>query len=228
MGQARKRREAAQPTVYHHTSTLRTNLLWMSGVVEVEGKSEGVLHPQFGEIHTDALARRAMEDFPPVAWFTRRIDVPRCLVQSALYLLDKQTGEKREYNVEGDVAHALSLNRVALGFPVAEIPVVPWPDYRGYGTAEGRTLNETARAAGDNPNDWFVSETPVDLLKVSEFWTAPKMSALKLKRFDAYLPELRRMVKMCRETEGIYIPPTRLKREQAVKLAEGLGVEVLG
>ena len=27
------------PTVYHHTSTVRTNLIWMSGVIEVEGKS---------------------------------------------------------------------------------------------------------------------------------------------------------------------------------------------
>jgi hypothetical protein len=55
------------PTVYHHTSTLRTNLIWMSGVIEVEGKSKGVLHPQIGEIRTDAKVRRALKDFLPVA-----------------------------------------------------------------------------------------------------------------------------------------------------------------
>jgi hypothetical protein len=41
----------------------------MSGVIEVEGKSPPVIHPQLGTIHMDALARRAMTDFPPVAWF---------------------------------------------------------------------------------------------------------------------------------------------------------------
>ena len=35
MGQAKLKRSLPVSVVYHHTSTLRTNLLWMSGVVEV-------------------------------------------------------------------------------------------------------------------------------------------------------------------------------------------------
>ena len=46
MGAAKRKRQNRVPTVYHHTSTLRTNLIWMSGVIEVEGKSKGVFHPQ--------------------------------------------------------------------------------------------------------------------------------------------------------------------------------------
>jgi len=59
--------------VYHHTSTLRTNLLWMSGVIEVEGSGREPLHPQLGIIKTDVLRRRAMQDFPPVAWLTSEV-----------------------------------------------------------------------------------------------------------------------------------------------------------
>jgi hypothetical protein len=36
----------------------------MSGVIEVEGKSKGVFHPQLGEIRTDAKVRRALKGFP--------------------------------------------------------------------------------------------------------------------------------------------------------------------
>jgi hypothetical protein len=41
MGEAKRRRQqnsTPDRVVYHHTSTLRTNLLWMSGVIEVEGR----------------------------------------------------------------------------------------------------------------------------------------------------------------------------------------------
>jgi len=33
--------------------------------------------------------------------------------------------------------YALSLNRSALGFPIAGVPVEPWPEYFGYQTARG-------------------------------------------------------------------------------------------
>ena len=60
MGEAKKRRLAGtgKVIVYHHTSTLRTNLIWMSGVIDLEGLSPPVLHPHTGEIGNDALARR--------------------------------------------------------------------------------------------------------------------------------------------------------------------------
>ena len=126
MGQKQKRRrENGVPTVYHHTSTLRTNLIWMSGIVQVEGKSESVIHPQLGEIRTDALARRALKDFPLVAWFTTRIDIPRCLVDLKLFFVSKNTGERKHVEVDLHMAHAIALNRVALGFSIADIPVVP-------------------------------------------------------------------------------------------------------
>jgi hypothetical protein len=226
MGQARLRRLAAVPTVYHHTSTLRTNLLWMSGVVQVEGKSEGAFHPQLGEIKTDALARRGLEDFPPVAWFTRQIDVPNCLLKASIVIEDKDTGERREFSRAQDLSNAMALNRVALGFPLADIPVVPWPEHPGYGTGEGRELNETAREAGDDPDDWYVSEVPVDLMKVSEFWHSPSMLRPKLRRVERYVPDIHRMVKMCRETQGAYIPPSWLKPEDATKLARSLGLPI--
>ena len=57
MGEAkRKRGNAAVSTVYHHTSTLRTNLIWMSGVIQIEGKSAGIIHPQLARIMQPMLA----------------------------------------------------------------------------------------------------------------------------------------------------------------------------
>jgi hypothetical protein len=72
MGEAKRRKMNAEPTVYHHTSTLRTNFLWMSGYVLPEGKMKPARHPDLGVVQTDARFRRAMQDFPPVAWFTSR------------------------------------------------------------------------------------------------------------------------------------------------------------
>jgi len=72
MGEAKRRQTASiVRTVYHHTSTLRTNLIWMSGVIEVEGAGATPLHPQLGEFKHATSLRRGMHDFPPVAWFTR-------------------------------------------------------------------------------------------------------------------------------------------------------------
>jgi hypothetical protein len=88
MGQAKRRQQqnaALGPVVYHHTSTLRTNLLWMSGVIEVEGSGRQPLHPQLGTIKTDVLRRRALNDFRAVAWFTSEIAVPNCQVPLACF-----------------------------------------------------------------------------------------------------------------------------------------------
>jgi hypothetical protein len=149
MGEAKRRRLAVVPTVYHHTSTLRTNLIWMSGVIQVEGNSKGVMHPQLGEVKTEALFRRPMRDFPPVAWFTTRIEIPGILKRFALYLEDKNTGEIERVDLDQEMVNGISLNRVALGFRIGDIGVTPWPQHPGYFTAEGQELNETAREAGD-------------------------------------------------------------------------------
>lgn len=227
MGEAKIRRTNATPTVYHHTSTLRTNLIWMSGVIDVEGTVKKVLHPHLGELRTDPALRRSMTDFPAVAWFTRRIKIPNVLVKHALYLEDKVTGELRRMEADSAIAHGMSLNRIALGFPLADIALTPWPDYRGYSTPEGRELNETAREAGDNPSDWYVSETPIDVMKVSEFWSSRSVFKPKMERSDQYIADIKRMVTMCRDKKGVYIPPTWLRPEQAVELGRRLGLNVV-
>jgi len=226
MGQAKLRRANAVPVVYHHTSTLRTNLIWMAGVIEIEGKSDPVFHPQLGELRLDANLRRAMRDFPPLAWFTTRIEVPNCLLHSSLMLLDKSSGATREVARDPRLSNAIALNRVALGFPVAAISVVPWRDHSGYVTDEGKALNETAREAGDNPDEWYVSEAPVDVLAATEIWSSPSIMRPKLKRLDAYLPHVRRMVEMCRSRPGTFIPPTWLKIAQQRELARRLGMDL--
>lgn len=227
MGEAKRRREQSAPTVYHHTSILRTNLIWMSGVIQVEGKSEGVFHPRIGEIKTDALTRRSMKDFPAVAWFTRRIDIPRVLTQGVtLYSIDKVTGKRKEIESDPGSSNAMAMNRVVLGFPIAEIPVVPWTEYKGYDTAEGRELNVSALEAGDDPTDWYVSETPIDVMKVAEFWYSRSVMKPKLKRTDSYISDIRRMVTLCRETKGAFIPPSWLNPDDARLLARELGIGV--
>jgi hypothetical protein len=124
----------------------------MAGVIEIEGKSGPVIHPQLGELKLDANLRRAMRDFLPLAWFTTRIEVPNCLLRSSLLLQDKSTGAAREVARDPRLSNAIALNRIALGFPVAAISVVPWRDHSGYVTEEGKELNQTAREAGDNPD----------------------------------------------------------------------------
>lgn len=227
MGEAKRRRLAAVaggPVVYHHTSTLRTNLIWMSGVIELEGRCPPVIHPQMGEITTSATLRRAMIDFPPLAWFTTRVEVPMCLQKSGLTLVDPKTGRpifEERNNIE--LGNALALNRMALGFPVADIGAVPWRDHPGYVTPEGRELNETAVDAGDDPNDWYVAEAPVDVLKSTEVWTSKTIQNPKLSRLDWYLKDIHHMVRSCRKTPA-YIPPAWLNTQQAKAFVGGLGL----
>jgi hypothetical protein len=229
MGEAKRRRQQnAQlgPVVYHHTSTLRTNLLWMSGVIEVEGKGHDAIHPHIGAIKTDVLRRRALQDFPPVAWFTSDIAVPNCLRNLKLYFTDKSTGALRyEDETVGNLSDAIALNRVALGFRLPECPsIIKWSEHPGYHTSEGRDLNESAQAGGDDPATWYVSEQPVDLLKVVEFWASRKIMNPKLQREDWYLKDLHNMVRNCRERKDTYIPPTWLKPEEARALASAMGL----
>ncbi|MCO6415130.1 hypothetical protein JYK14_02925 [Siccirubricoccus sp. KC 17139] len=185
-----------------------------------------MIHPQLGEIRTDANLRRTMRDFPPLAWFTTKIDVPRTLLHSSFLLEDKITGQLREVTRDPRLVNAIALNRVALGFPIASIPVIPWRNHPGYGTGEGRELNTTARDAGDNPDDWYVSETPVDILAASEIWTSSSIMSPKLKRLPEYLLHVRLMVQKCRDKPGTFIPPTWMKVEQQLELARRAGVQV--
>ena len=225
MGEAKRRRDNSVPMVYHHTSNLRTNLIWMSGMVQVEGQSKGVFHPTLGEIKSDASLRRPLKDFPPVAWFTTRIQVPKVLMASTL-VFQNDSGERSEIDVSVEMANGIALNRIALGFPIGDIPVTRWPDHAGYHTAEGAELNDTARHAGDDPNDWYVSEEPIDVLRATEVWTSTSIMKPKLVRNSTYLKEVHRMVRLCRDRPGVYIPPTWLTPEQAQQLTNRMGLPV--
>ncbi|HEX8625866.1 MAG TPA: hypothetical protein VF782_12445 [Allosphingosinicella sp.] len=229
MGEAKRRRAEQAQLIYHHTSSLRTNQLWMAGVILPEGKMPAVLHPKLGEIQTDAFLRRAMVDFPPVVWLTRRIEVPNCMLQTGLRFADKETGVERGRSEAGaDLSNAIALNRLALGFRIADVSVVPWPEYPGYSTAEGQELNESAREVGDDPDQWFVSEEPIDLLAMAEIRVSRSIARPKLERSDRYLGEVKALIQRCRDTPGAFVPPSWLKPGEARLLATRLGVPVLG
>jgi hypothetical protein len=95
-------------------------------------------------------------------------------------------------------------------------------------TDEGQELNESARAAADDPDEWYVSEEPVDVMKISEFWFSPRVLGPRMKPFPAYIGEIKKMVSLCREQKGVYIPPSWLKPEQAEKLARELKLQIHG
>jgi hypothetical protein len=134
--------------------------------------------------------------------------------------------EQIEIDANTAAGNAIALNRVAIGFRIADVPVIPWPDHYGYATEEGRELNETAREMGDNPDEWYVSEVPVDVLKVSEFWSSRHIMKPKLERLDKYIPQIHRMVTAAKEHKA-FIPPSWLTPEQAMALASRSGLKVM-
>ncbi|TCP36523.1 hypothetical protein [Sphingomonas sp. BK235] len=208
MGEAKRRLAEMNGMVWHHTSILRTNLIWMSGVIDLEGRSKGAMHPAFGEIMTSTAMRRPMRDFPALAWFTSDINVPKCLQHFDMYGVDKETGQRKRLELAPEAAAAMVLNRMAIGFRSADIPVVPWPAHRGYDTGEGRELNESARDVGDDPDRWWVSDTPVDVLKSTDIRGSKTLTGLKMERLDGYLAQVHQMVQLCRSIPGTYIPPS--------------------
>ena len=79
--------------------------------------------------------------------------------------------------------------------------------------------------AGDNPDDWYISQTPVDVLQASEVWVSRSIIKPKIERFDEYLRDIRRMVTLCRERKA-YIPPSWLTPEQGEALPRKAGLSV--
>lgn len=215
--------------IYHHTSVLRTNLLWMAGEIRPEGTTSEITvpHPHLphGVRCPPANYRRALVDFPAVVWFTTRVDVPGCMRVILAVVTDKD-GNSHEEDLDRATGDAFTWKRVALGFRVADIAVVPWPDYYGYNTGEGRDLNETAREAGDDPADWYVAEGPIDLMAMTEIRLASSVMNPKLERSDQYLVHVKRMVQTCRTTPGTYIPPSWLPMDQQRRLAAKVGIPV--
>lgn len=227
MGEAKRRQGKPVDTVYHHTSTLRTNLIWMSGVIELEGRSEGAFHPVLGEVKVNALSRRALNDFPPLAWFTKQSSRPKCLA-GQIQFVDKVTGEVRQILDDEVASKALTLDPIALGFRLAGSTIVPWRDHSGYTTDEGAELNRTAIEWGDNPDDWYVSEQPIDLMTVVELWRWVRGPTPRLVKADAEtLLALKKMIHNVRTTPGAYVPPSWLTLDQARALAHAMGKPIL-
>jgi hypothetical protein len=226
MGEA-KIRKGGPLLVYHHTSTLYTNQIWMSGAVEVEGKNrEPPAHPQMGQVQSDLRFRRAFKDFPPLAWFTTQISVPKCLILDKLIFVHKDSGEVvTELPISEKIANGIALRRMALGFPISTVPVKRWPDYHGYGTAEGKELNETARDYGDNPEGWYVSEERVSLDHMTEIRVAKSMQNLKMERQDGYLQDIKRLLAMLK-VEKAYVPPAWLSRDVVEEAARRMNMQV--
>lgn len=225
MGEARRAALRDQGLVWHHTSTLRTHQMWMSGRILREGETPDVRHPELGLIRSNAALRRAMEDFPPLVWFTRSIEVPRCLI-STMLIIAKPDGSLIEHQLTAKESAGLTLRRLALGFEPSEIDVVPWPEYRGYSTEEGRRLNASAREFGDDPDEWFVSEAAADIEHCHSIRVAKSLTDLKMVRSDRYLEDVKKMVRMCRETPGAFIPPTWMSRSAIEQGARQMNVPV--
>jgi hypothetical protein len=224
MGEAKRRKASGRMLVYHHTSTLCTNLIWMSGAIEIEGQQEPPLHPQLGIIQTGLSFRRACNDFPPVVWFTTEISVPKCLVQSSLFLKNEDTRETLEIPISKALSNGIALHRIALGFPATEIPIKPWPRYYGYATPEGQA-HQTARASGDEPDRWYLSEERVSLQHMTEIRIAKSMQDLKMQRNDEYLYEIKKLLAALKD-ERAYVPPTWLSPKDIEVVAARLNLKV--
>jgi hypothetical protein len=227
MGEAKRRKENREPVIYHHTSTLRTNLIWMSGLIELEGVVKTVPHPELGKIESDVFMRRAFKDFPPLAWFTTQIEIPKCLNITEVWGHDKKTGEKIALSIGEKGGNCIALHRIAIGFPILKISVIPWTEHFGFKTDEGKELNESALEVGDNPEDWYVSESPVDVAKASEIWTTGSILNPRLRRNQIYLNDILELVNMCRTQKGVYVPPAWAKTEHIAVLAKMMNVPLL-
>lgn len=225
MGEAKLRRSKSGKIVYHHTSTLRTNLIWMSGYLLPEGEMQPAIHPVLGRVETNGYKRRAMNDFPPLIRFTVKADVPKTLLRSQIILTNNE-GQSEAIDLEEAEINAISLDRIAVGFDVDEIGAIRWTDHRGFATAEGGELNTSAVEAGDDPSDWWVTESPVDLMLVKAALASKSRSKPRMERADWYIKDIKRMVAMCRERTGVFIPPSWMSPEDARALAARWGVQV--
>ena len=118
-----------------------------------------------------------------------------------------------------DVANLYASNRIALGFPIANIPVIPWRTYRGYDTPEDRDMNESAVDVGDDPDDWYVSEQNIDVTQIGEFWNAESVLKRRLER-ARYVDDIRRMVAMCRNGRAtgtsVFVPRRGCQRARSL------------
>lgn len=184
------------------------------------------MHPNLGVINSNFNLRRGGVEFPKLAWFTRNVETPKCLILNTIAFVDKETGKTVELPTSSLAGNGIALNRIAIGFSISEHGLTPWPDYYGYETREGQELNESARAVGDNPDEWLVSERPVDVATAVEARVSRSVFQPKLERSDAYLRDIKKMVALCRDRKDVFIPPAWLSEEKAKLLAAKMGIPI--
>jgi hypothetical protein len=128
MGEAKRRRLGANPTViYHHTSSLNMLSIIKSGVLKIESDGDRVIElPDGNLIRMRRQPGRPMRDFPGLVWFTSRRRPPRTTAVSP----------------EATALYRARL--VAMPFRIADIGAVPWSEHYGYATEEGKFLNAAA------------------------------------------------------------------------------------
>lgn len=69
-----------------------------------------------------------------------------------------------------------------------------------------------------------MSDSRVDLLSMSAIYTSSSILRPKLETRDDYLVDVRKMVTLCRERAGVFIPPTWLTQAQAEELGRRMGL----
>ncbi len=225
MGQAKANAAAQSNFVWHHTSSLRTAQLWTSGHIKVEGRMPPAFHPEVGWIYSNAAHRREMKDFPPLVWLTRDIKVPQSIRIVSHRAKDNDPAKCQTTLLPPEVTDAIAMRRMAIGFNPNEIGATPWTEHPGYSSGEGRQLNESAIEAGDAPEDWYVVEADIDLLKCRALRIAQSTFNLKMVREDRGVAEIHRMVRLCRENPGRRIAPTWLN-EESIRRAQEAGTPI--
>jgi hypothetical protein len=76
----------------------------------------------------------------------------------------------------------------------------------------------------DDSNEWLVSEQHVNVMSATEVWIERALGNCRLERHEEYLSNIKRMVTMCRTQEAVFIPPSWLPNNDAVALAQRMGV----
>jgi len=221
-GEKQRQEMAAHgPTIYHYTSALYTNQIWMAGYLMLPGLRDVTYHPIFGDI--PAVDCSAFGHLPLI-WFTTNRNIPRCL-RSYMLMRPNDGSPALSVRAPALVVDAFCYMRIALGFHAKEIGAVPWPEHPSYDTDEGRGFAETAREVGDNPDEWYVAERPVDILKATTARLPKKVMGTELIPNDGYLREVKAMVAFSQEFPGkLYIPPSLMPRELAEQLTARLGL----
>ena len=167
MGESRNKDKQTDPIVRHYTSHLWTSHIWTDGVIKVEGERPAPLHPdlELGDFH-DARHARPMRDFGPVVWLTTEPGIP---MTCRILTMPVQQGRLPGRHIVGPpYSDAVSMTRISLGFKASDIGAIRWSDHAGYETPEGHEITQRALSLGDDPAQWWVCDTDVEVDRIVE------------------------------------------------------------